>query len=191
MLSLKSSTAPWWLDAVEENLQELLLDHAHCEKKAAATAMNLIFAYVDKVELVRELADIVDEELTHFRQVLGVLESRGIRFRRLTPSSYGRQLNDLARKLEPGRAVDRLIVAGLIEAWSCERFALLKERLRDRELAGFYAALYESEARHHATYVRLAMLFDKPEAVSRRLDELAAAEAEIIDRGDPLARMHS
>ena len=82
-------------------------------------------------------------------------------------------------------------MAGLIEARSCERFALLKERLRDRELAGFYAALYESEAHHHATYVRLAMLFDKPEVVSRRLDELSAAEAEIIDRGDPLVRMHS
>jgi tRNA-(ms[2]io[6]A)-hydroxylase len=191
MLSLKSSTAPWWLDEVEDNLEDVLLDHAHCEKKAAGTAMNLIFAYVDKIDLVRELADIVDEELAHFRQVLDVLDRRGIRFRRLTPSSYGRQLNDLVRKLEPGRAVDRLLVAGLIEARSCERFALLKDRLRDSELADFYAELYESEARHHATYVRLAMLFDRPDAVSQRLDELAAAEAEIIDRGDALARVHS
>src|SRR5262249_30106411 len=116
MLSLKSSTAPWWLDTVENNLEEVLLDHAHCEKKAAGTAMNLIFAYVDKVELVRELSDIVNEELDHFRQVLDLLERRGMRFRRLTPSSYGRQLNDLVRKQEPARAVDRLLVAGLIEA---------------------------------------------------------------------------
>jgi tRNA-(ms[2]io[6]A)-hydroxylase len=191
MLSLKSSTAPWWLDTVEENLEEVLLDHAHCEKKAAGTAMNLIFAYVDKVDLVRALSEIVNEELDHFRQVLDLIDKRGMRFRRLTPSSYGRQLNDLVRKQEPGRAVDRLLVAGLIEARSCERFALLKDRLRDRELADFYASLFESEARHHATYVRLAMLFDEPDAISARLEILAAAEVEIIDRGDPLARMHS
>ncbi len=191
MLSLKSSTAPWWLDTVEENLEEVLIDHAHCEKKAAGTAMNLIFAYVDKVELVRAMTEIVNEELDHFRQVLDLLDTRGMRFRRLTPSSYGRQLNDLVRKQEPAKAVDRLLVAGLIEARSCERFALLKERLQDRELADFYASLFESEARHHATYVRLAMLFDKTDTVMARLEELSAAEAEIIDRGDPLARMHS
>ena len=191
MLSLKSSTAPWWLDTVEENLEEVLLDHAHCEKKAAGTAMNLIFAYVDKIDLVRALSEIVDEELDHFRQVLDLLEARGMRFRRLTPSSYGRQLNDLVRKNEPGRAVDRFLVAGLIEARSCERFALLKGRLQDRQLADFYASLFESEARHHATYVRMATLFDSPEAVQTRLEALAAVEAEIIDRGDPLPRMHS
>src|SRR5689334_678792 len=121
MLSLKSSTAPWWLDTVEENLEEVLIDHAHCEKKAAGTAMNLIFAYVDKVDLVRSLSEIVTEELDHFRMVLDLLAERGIRFRRLQPSSYGRQLNDLVRKLEPARAVDRLLVAALIEARSCER----------------------------------------------------------------------
>ena len=107
--------------------------------------MNLIFAYVDKIDLVRELTEIVNEELDHFRQVLDLLEERGMRFRRLTPSSYGRQLNDLVRKLEPGRAVDRFLVAGLIEARSCERFALLKDRLSDKPLAAFYASLFESE----------------------------------------------
>ena len=132
MLRLKSSTAPWWLATVEENLAEVLIDHAHCEKKAAGTAMNLIFAYVDRVELVRPLSEIVDEELDHFRQVLDLLDARGIRFRRLIPSSYGRQLNDLVRKQEPARAVDRMLVAALIEARSCERFALLKDRLADR-----------------------------------------------------------
>jgi len=191
MLNLKSSTAPWWLAEVEQNLSDILLDHAHCEKKAAGTAMNLIFAYVEKVELVRELSDIVNEELDHFRQVLDLLERREIRFRRLQPSSYGRQLNDLVGKQEPAKAVDRLLVASLIEARSCERFALLKDRLADRELAEFYASLFESEARHHATYVRLAELFAPRNTVAARLEELAAAEAEIIDRGDPLPRMHS
>ena len=191
MLNLKSSTAPWWLDEVERNLEDILLDHAHCEKKAAGTAMNLIFAYVEQVELVRALSDIVTEELDHFRQVLDLLERRAIRFRRQQPSTYGRQLNDLVAKQEPAKAVDRLLVASLIEARSCERFALLRDHLADRELAEFYGSLFESEARHHATYVRLAELFAPRDTVAARLDELSAAEAEIIDRGDPLPRMHS
>jgi tRNA-(ms[2]io[6]A)-hydroxylase len=86
MLNLKSSTAPWWLDEVERNLEEVLIDHAHCEKKAAGTAMNLIFAYVDREPLVRALSDIVNEELDHFRQVLDLLSARGMRFSLLTGS---------------------------------------------------------------------------------------------------------
>ena len=191
MLSLQSSTAPWWSAEVETHLEELLIDHAHCEKKAAGTALNLIFAYVDRVELVRELMPIVEEELAHFRLVLDLLERRGMRFRRLVPSSYGRKLNDLVRKQEPHKAVDRLLVAALIEARSCERFALLRDRLRDAELAEFYGSLFASEARHHATYVELARLFDRTSEVDRRLAELAAAEAAIIDAGDDLPRVHS
>ncbi|HTQ39331.1 MAG TPA: tRNA-(ms[2]io[6]A)-hydroxylase [Pirellulales bacterium] len=191
MLSLTSETSQRWLAQVDAHLDEILIDHAHCEKKAAGTALNLIFAYVDRVELCRELADIVNEELDHFRQVLDLLQRRRIRFRRLTPPAYGRKLNDLVRKLEPGKAVDRLLVAGLIEARSCERFDLLRQHVSDPELASFYGSLFESEARHHSTYVRLAKLFAKDEIVDRRLDDLAAAEAEIIAAGDPLPRMHS
>jgi tRNA-(ms[2]io[6]A)-hydroxylase len=191
MLSLVSSTAPWWLETVERHLEEVLIDHAHCEKKAAGTALNLIFAYVDRVELVRELTPIVGEELAHFRMVLDLIESRGMKFRRLVPSSYGRKLNELVRKQEPGRAIDRLLVAALIEARSCERFALLRDRLKDAELAEFYGSLFASEARHHATYVDLARLFDRMGEVDARLAELAAAEGAIIDGGDGLARVDS
>jgi tRNA-(ms[2]io[6]A)-hydroxylase len=191
MLSLKTSSAPHWLARVEEHIQDLLLDHAHCEKKAAGTAMNLIFAYVDRVELVRELSAIVEEELAHFRLVLDLLESRGIRFRRLKPSSYGARLNELVSRQEPQKAVDRLLVAALIESRSCERFALLRDHLADRELAEFYGSLFESEARHHATYVRFAKHFAPEVAVHQRLEELAEREAEIIASGDDLPRMHS
>ncbi|HEV3418573.1 MAG TPA: tRNA-(ms[2]io[6]A)-hydroxylase [Pirellulales bacterium] len=191
MLSLKSSTSPRWFEQVAGHLELLLIDHAHCEKKAAGTAMNLIFAYVDRVELCRELSAIVNEELEHFRMVLDLLEGRGIRFRRLTPSSYGRQLNELVSKQEPRKAVDRLLVAGLIEARSCERFGLLREQLSDRTLAAFFDNLFESEARHHSTYVRLARLFGSDELIHERLEELAAAEAEIIARGGDEPRMHS
>jgi tRNA-(ms[2]io[6]A)-hydroxylase len=191
MLSLKTTSPPHWLDQVEDHVEDLLLDHAHCEKKAAGTAMNLIFAYVDRVELVRELSTIVEEELAHFRLVLDLLAERGVRFRRLKPSSYGGRLNELVSRDEPAKAVDRLLVAALIEARSCERFALLRDHLADRRLADFYGGLFESEARHHATYVRFAKHFAPEEAVHRRLEELAEREAEIIATGDELPRMHS
>ncbi len=191
MLHLQSETSARWLAQVDSDLNTILIDHAHCEKKAAGTALNLIFAYVDNVELCREMTLIVNEELEHFHMVLDLLERRGVRFRRLTPSTYGRELNDLVRKQEPQRAVDRLLVAGLIEARSCERFHVLAEHVKDAELADFYGGLFESEARHHTTYTRLAKDFASEDAVMARLDELAAAEAAIIDRGEDAPRMHS
>ncbi|MFM8733981.1 MAG: tRNA-(ms[2]io[6]A)-hydroxylase [Pirellulales bacterium] len=191
MLSLQSPSSARWLAQVDTGLDEVLIDHAHCEKKAAGVAMNLLFSYVDHVALARAMTEIVVEELEHFRLVLDLLEQRGIRFRKLAPSSYGPRLHELIRRDEPARAVDRLLVAGLIEARSCERFSLLADHVTDMELAAFYRGLFESEARHHATYVRLACDFQPEEVVRRRLHELAAAEAEVIDRGDPFARMHS
>ncbi|SRR5579871_583464 len=191
MLNLKSATGERWLEQVLGHEDLLLIDHAHCEKKAAGTALNLIFAYVDRLPLARELPAIVNEELEHFQMVLDLLERRGIKFRRLTPSSYGSRLGELISKQEPQKAVDRLLVAGLIEARSCERFGILRERLPDRELAAFYDQLFESEARHHSIYVRLAKLFASEETVHARLEELADAEAEIISRGDNAPRMHS
>ncbi|MBX7168415.1 MAG: tRNA-(ms[2]io[6]A)-hydroxylase [Pirellulales bacterium] len=191
MLNLQSTSSDRWLDQVRGNVPELLIDHAHCEKKAASTAMSLIFAYVEHVELVRVLSDIVSEELEHFKLVLDVLERRGIEFRRLRPSSYGARLAELVRGAEPGRAVDRLLIAGLIEARSCERFARLRDGLDDPELSEFFGSLFESEARHHSTYVRLAKLFAPDDEVHARLDELATAEAEIIAQGDSIARVHS
>lgn len=191
MLNLISSTSPAWIEKVRHSLDELLIDHAHCEKKAAGTAMNLIFAYVDTPQVVDLLTPIVHEELEHFTLVLDLLKRRGIRFRRLSPSSYGRNLHELIRKHEPERAVDRLLVAGLIEARSCERFSLLSEKIDDAELAEFFGSLFESEARHHSSYVEIARQFAPADEVRQRLEELARQEGEIIDAGDPLVRMHS
>lgn len=191
MLNLQSATDERWLQQVQSNLEELLIDHAHCEKKAAGTAMNLLFAYIENNDLTRAMTEIVAEELDHFHQVVALCEKRGIRFRRIRPSSYGQKLHELIDKQEPQRAVDRLLVASLIEARSCERFGLLREHLADRELADFYGSLFESEARHHATYVQLAKHYASDESVHARLAELAAAEAKIIEEGDPLPRMHS
>ena len=191
MLSLQSASDARWLAQVDAHLDEILIDHAHCEKKAAGVAMNLLFSYVDHVPLARAMTEIVTEELAHFHLVLDLLERRGIRFRKLSPSSYGQRLHAVVRKEEPARAVDRLLVAGLIEARSCERFAVLRDHVADAELREFYGSLFESEARHHATYVRLACDVAPEETVRERLHWLAAEEAAIIAQGDPVARMHS
>ncbi len=191
MLHLKSLTDSSWLAQVDAHLEEVLIDHAHCEKKAAGTALNLIFHYVEDIELCREMTVIVNEELEHFHMVIELLERRGIRFRRLRPSQYGNKLHALVRKTEPERAVDRLLIAGLIEARSCERFQALAEHVDDPELAEFYRSLFESEARHHTTYTRLATHFAPEEVVNRRLEELYDAEAAIMAQREPWARMHS
>lgn len=191
MLNLHSASPEQWYAQVEPQLDQLLIDHAHCEKKAAGAAMNLLFSYVENHELTRSMTEIVQEELEHFHLVVDILERRGIVFRKLRPSNYGQQLHALIDKQEPQKAVDRLLVAGLIEARSCERFGILRDRLADRELAEFYGSLFESEARHHSTYVRLARQFASEEQVRARLVELAAAEADIIAKGDELPRMHS
>ncbi len=176
---------------VDGHLDELLIDHAHCEKKAARTALSLLVWYVEDEELCGAMTEIVREELEHFQLVRSILKGRGIRFRRLAPSSYGGRLHALVRKQEPERAVDRLLVAALIEARSCERFARLRDHIPDQELAQFYGSLFQSEAQHYATYVRLARHFAPAAEVDRRLAELASREAEIIAQGDPVARMHS
>lgn len=191
MLNLRCETPKRWLEHVSAHLDELLIDHGHCEKKAAGVAMNLLFAYVDNVELVRSMSSIVQEELSHFHMVLDLLERRQIRFRRIPPSHYAERLRSLTNKLEPMRAVDRLLIAALIEARSCERFALLRDHLPDRELSDFFGSLFESEARHHSTYVRLAKQFASETVVQARLHELASEEARIISEGEPLPRMHS
>ncbi len=191
MLNLQSESSKRWVKLIDDHLDEILIDHAHCEKKAAGCALNLIFSYVDNEELCREMSEIVNEEMEHFVMVLDLLKKKGIEFRRLKPGNYGRQLNDLVRKTEPARAIDRLLVASLIEARSCERFYLLAEHVEDKELADFYASLFESEARHHTTYVRMAKYFGDDETVRLRLEELSALETEIVNRGDPLPRMHS
>jgi hypothetical protein len=116
VLGLKAATDARWLDQVDCDLPSILVDHAHCEKKAAGTAMNLMFAYPGNAELCREMADIVVEELEHFRMVLDLLETRSIKFRTLRACNYGRQLNEHVRKHDPQRAIDRLLVGALIEA---------------------------------------------------------------------------
>lgn len=191
MLHLHSKSSERWLAQVDRNLSDILIDHAHCEQKAAATAMNLMFEYVENADVRTEMTEIVAEELEHFHLVLDLLKQRNIRFYKMKPGTYGRKLKELSRRQEPHKAVDRLLIAGLIEARSCERFVLLRDHLQDAQLSEFYGSLYESEARHHATYVRLARQFAPEDEVNTRLAELAELEAAVIEEGCVLPRVHS
>ena len=191
MLHLHSTSPDRWLTQVDQNLNDILIDHAYCEQKAASTAMHLMFEYVENEDLRQEMTEIITEELEHFHMVLALLKLRGIRFYKMKPGTYGRKLMELCRRQEPNKAVDRLLIAGLIEARSCERFVLLRDHLQDAQLSDFYGSLYESEARHHATYVRLAQSYGSADTVNGRLEELAATEATIIAEGCELPRVHS
>jgi tRNA-(ms[2]io[6]A)-hydroxylase len=192
MLHLASATHDTWTDEVQRDLPSLLLDHAHCEKKAASTAISLLFRYPEHPALNRPLTALAQEELEHFALMLDVLERRGVAYRKLTPSLYAGRLMKGARTEEPGRLLDTLLACSLIEARSCERMKLLAERLADADLAALYQGLLASEARHHHVYVDLACQIYPRDDVHARLRELSAHEATaIVGRGDDGARMHS
>ena len=191
MLHLASATEPRWVAAAADHLPELLLDHAHCEKKAASTAVNLLFRYPDRPQLNRPLSDLAREELEHFQRMCDVLDAQGIAYRKLSPSLYAGRLLAAVRPAEPDRLVDTLLCLSLIEARSCERMKLLAERLPSPELRALYADLLASEARHHHTYVDLALQIAERDLVWARLRELAEHEARVlVEPGDGL-RMHS
>jgi tRNA-(ms[2]io[6]A)-hydroxylase len=141
--------------------------------------------------VVASLVEVVKEELDHFRLVLDVLGRRGIPFRGQPQSPYGRRLGEHVSVTEPDKAVDRCVVAALIEARSCERFILLRDRLRDRELAALYGSLVESEGRHHGLYLRLAERFAPAPVVRSRFEDLAAIEASILAEPATLPRLHA
>lgn len=191
MLGLRQSTPRAFVDRFEENLEEMLLDHAHCEKKAAATALAFITKYPDLPGLVGTMAEIVEEEIAHFREVVAILERRGSTFRGARGSAYAGALHAHVRRDYTEGLVDRLLVAALIEARSCERFALLGEHLDDPELAEFYRSLFESEARHYATYVKLALAVDDEARVRARLNEWLDIEADIIGNAEPTPHLHA
>ena len=193
MLHLASETDEGWARRAEAQIEEILLDHAHCEKKAASTALSLIFRYPERPSLVVPLARLAREELAHFEEVVALLRRRGLEFRRQTPSAYAARLLSAARTHEPARLVDTLLCCALIEARSCERMQRLAEGLHDPELAKLYRGLLASEARHYHAYVDLALGLEvEPEAdVWARLAALAEHEARVLAEAPVEARMHS
>lgn len=192
MLRLKTSTEPAWIDRALARLDDLLVDHAHCEKKAASMALTLMFRYPERAGLLRPLSALAREEMQHFEQVLDHIEARGQRFRKIGTGGYAARLLKVVRTGEPARLLDTLLCCAVIEARSCERMKLLADALEpvDGELSAFYRSLLASEARHHATYVDLADgIFERAE-VRRRLDEVTAHEAAVLAELPPTAHMH-
>ncbi len=186
---LAAPTPPGWVQAAAERWQELLVDHASCEKKAASTALALIFAYPEDRELTLQLSRLAREELRHFERVLDVMARHGVGFTRQRPGRYASALRAATRTTEPGRKLDMMLVGALIEARSCERFRLLAPRLPPA-IGAFYAELERSEARHFEIYLDFARRVS-PGEWQPRLTALAHIEAEVITAPDPLLRFHS
>jgi tRNA-(ms[2]io[6]A)-hydroxylase len=169
-----------WLEAAIERPELVLIDHAHCERKAAGVALQLMFRYPSDAELGAVLSPLAREELEHFEQVLQLLEGRGISLRPLPAPAYGATLTAAVRREEPRRLLDAFLVAGLIEARSHERMALLAAHSPDRELQDLYGALLASEARHFGLYWLLAEGRFGRQVTVARLAELAAVELQAL-----------
>ena len=189
---LRAPTPGSWFEAAPRHLDELLLDHANCEKKAASTALALMFAYPEDFALARQLSRLAREELRHFEQVLKHLEPAGIRYRRLRPSRYAEGLRAAVGSAEPARRLDLLLCGALIEARSCERFEGLVPRLPE-PLSRFYDGLRESEARHFTLYLDFARRHAAKHGLDLdgRLSALADVEAELATAPDTEFRFHS
>jgi tRNA 2-(methylsulfanyl)-N6-isopentenyladenosine37 hydroxylase len=189
--TLKQPTRWEWVEQALSHLNIILLDHSHCERKAAGVALNLMFRYPSNTQLVRQLTAIAREELEHFEQVNQWLERRGIPLGPLSSSPYGGGLKALIRRNEPERLLDSLLISGLIEARSHERLGLLATHCPDRELAQFYRGLMASEARHYGVYWVLADTYFERDVVTERLEELAIKESELLATLHPEPRIHS
>src|SRR5580658_3322098 len=188
---LAAPTPPAWVEAACEHWQELLLDHAACEKKAASSALALIFAYPEFEQQNLALSRLAREELRHFEQVTRLQRELRVPFRRLRPARYAGALRQLIAVREPQRRIDLLLTAALIEARSCERFQLLAGRL-PAPLGGFYAELEPVESRHAQLYLRWAEQGGgSTTAIAERLSVFAVAEAELIVTPENLLRFHS
>lgn len=189
---LPCATPPAWIEAAArpENLAVLLVDHANCEKKAASTALHLMYRYVEHPALLHKLSRLAREELRHFEQVLAIIERHGLAYPQLSAARYAAGLRELVAKDEPTRLVDTLLVGALIEARSCERFAALVGVV-DENLGRFYISLLKSEARHFNDYLVLARTLVPGEDLDARLAPFLQRERELIEAPDRQFRFHS
>jgi len=168
----------------------MLIDHANCEKKAASTAMNLIYRYVDNFELINKMSRLIREEMRHFEQVIAIMRRRDISYQHITASRYASGLRELARNDDPGKLIDILVIGAFIEARSCERFARLAPYL-DSELEAFYLSLLKSEGRHFKDYLSLAEKAAGDQTIEERIAFFAKREQHLIEHPDEVFRFHS
>lgn len=190
---LQLPTDPRWVNLAEQSIEHILTDHAYCEQKAASSCISLIQQYPDHTELVEQLSPIVTEEWGHFRLVLSELKKRQLPLGKQRKDEYVGMLLQFVRKgvSRNEQLLDKLLMAGLIEARSCERFRLLSEQIADHSLRPFYRRLMEAEAAHYTLFLELARTYTDKERVRQRWHEWLEYEAQIMEtlqpRGD---RMH-
>ncbi len=185
---LPCRTPALWVEQAVQNLDILLIDHAQCEKKAASTAMNLMYRYVDRPDLLKKMSQLAREELLHFEQVVGILEERGIKYEHISAARYASGLREHVRKGKD-ELIDILIIGAFIEARSCERFMALIPHL-DEALAKYYRSLVRSEGRHYQDYLMLAKMYAE-ESIDDRIAFFAQVEKELIESDDDTFRFHS
>jgi len=186
---LTCATPESWFEQAVTEQEILLIDHANCEKKAAATAMNLMYRHTTLPDLLTKMSQLAREELLHFQQVVELMRERGIRYRRLSPSRYAAGLSALVNHHSKNALSDLLIMGAFIEARSCERFAGLAPHL-DAELGKFYRGLLKSEARHFQDYLALATKYSEGD-ISDRVRRFAEVEADLVNSSDCSFRFHS
>jgi tRNA 2-(methylsulfanyl)-N6-isopentenyladenosine37 hydroxylase len=178
-----------WLATAINNLDLLLIDHANCEKKAASTALNLMYRYVDNFNLLNKMSTLAREELRHFQQVITIMNKRDIAYIQLSAANYAAILHTYVRTSEPGKLIDTLIIGAIIEARSCERFSALAPLL-DEELKKFYLSLLKSEARHYQDYLELAKQAATGD-IDDRIQLFLKKEQQLIEGKDSEFRFHS
>lgn len=182
MLGLKLPTDPRWVNIAEKNIDDILIDHAHCELKAASTANSLIMSFPEYSDLVTEMVSIVKEEMSHFNMVHERLLKRNVQLGRDRKDLY---VHDLLKFFPKGgsrttQLVHRLLYAALIEARSCERFRLLSENIQDQDLAKFYRDLMASEANHYTLFLNFARTFGERKEVDKKWNDLLDYEASLM-----------
>jgi tRNA 2-(methylsulfanyl)-N6-isopentenyladenosine37 hydroxylase len=186
---LRCETPDAWLQNALAQQELLLIDHANCEKKAAGTAMNFLYRYIDKPDLLQRMSKLAREELRHFEQVMTIMAQRGIQYVQTSPARYAGSLHKHVRTYEPEKLIDTLIIGAFIEARSCERFARIAPLLDD-ELQAFYSGLLASESRHFQHYLQFAQRYsEKP--IAERVEFFAERERELIEADDVEFRFHS
>lgn len=186
---LLCETPEQWVNNALENQALMLIDHANCEKKAASTALNMIYRYVEKHSLLNKMSRLAREELRHFEQVIAILKKRDIEYVQLSSSRYAGGMREGMRTHEPQKLIDCLIIGAFIEARSCERFAKVAPHL-DSELQRFYLSLLKSESRHYEDYLKLARKYS-PEPIDDRVRYYAELESNLILKADSEFRFHS
>ncbi|ODS22983.1 tRNA hydroxylase [Candidatus Endobugula sertula] len=186
---LLCKTPQAWVDNALDNIELMLIDHANCEKKAASTALNLMYRYVDNFELLNKMSRLAREELRHFEQVIAIMKKRGIAYPHIEAARYAAQLRKEVRASEPYRLIDTLIVGAIIEARSCERFAVIAPVLDD-DLSHFYLSLLKSEARHYQDYLTLAETATS-DSIKDRVAHFLQIEQRLIETEDTEFRFHS